>query len=566
MPTWLADNPPAATGPAPTMADRELHCDMVVVGSGSAALSAALTAAAGGLRVLVLEKSAWLGGTSAMSGGATWAPANLHAAAAGIADSSEEALDYLRASAPPGWQSAEEPLWRAFSAAAGAMIECLEGHSPVRFELTDEPDPLAQYPGAKARGRMLAPRSLTRRQLRRAGIGALGRWLRPSPLPQYYSYHEIIGLDVYHHPLASAWRLAPRLLWRWLSGTRSKGAALIAGLLAGCRRLGCQFERHARATHLLLDEQGRVGGLWALQHGQVLKVLAPRGVILASGGFEWDAARLAEHFPGPVDFIASPRSNEGDGQRMAEQAGAQLAHMDQANINPAMPWRYQGQAHCLAVFFHYEPNAIIVNRHGQRFVNEFTFNLGEALDQRESPGGASAQLPAWVISDRSLLKRSPMLRWFHRFDSRWLVRAPTLAALAEKIGLPAAQLEATVARFNGFCERGVDEDFARAGGAHGLARSDKRIHAGLAPISQGPFVALPFNRTFLATKGGPRTDEHGRVLRTDGSVLEGLYCCGVAMANPIGTRAVGAGTTLGPNMTWGYICARDVLRRGEAWR
>lgn len=560
MPTWLADNPPSSNGPAPQAADRELYCDVAVVGSGSAALSAALTAAAGGLKVLVIEKTRWLGGTSAMSGGATWVPANHHARAAGIDDSSSEALAYLRASAPNGWHASEDALWRAFSEAAGPMLELLEHHSPVRFQLTDESDPLPQYPGAKTSGRMLGPRSLTRRQLGRAGIGDLDRWLRPSPLPQYYSYHEIIGLDVYHKPLAVAWRLAPRLLWRWLAGTRSKGAALIAGLLAGCRRQGCRFERLTPATHLIVSEEGRITGLWARQGEDSLKIVARCGVVLASGGFEWDAVRLAEHFPGPVDFIASPRGNEGDAHRMAAAAGAQLAHMDQANINPAMPWRYEGQAHCLAVFFHYEPNAIIVNRRGHRFVNEFTFNLGEALDERDA-SGAPLHLPAWVISDSGLLKRAPLLRWFHRFDRRWLVRAASLEQLAQKIGLPADVLVATVQRFNGFCRSGVDVDFARAGAAHGLAQQDKRIHAGLQAIEHGPFVALPFNRTFLATKGGPRTDERGRVLRPDGSVMDGLYCAGVAMANPIGTRAVGAGTTLGPNMTWGYICARDMVER-----
>jgi 3-oxosteroid 1-dehydrogenase len=552
----LADNPQVAVPPRPGVADRVLDCDVLIVGSGSAALAAALTAAAGGLRVLVLEKTSWLGGTSAMSGGATWVPANHHARAAGLADSPAEALTYLRASAPEGWQASEDALWARFSAAAGPMLESLETHSPLRFELTGEPDPLLQHPGAKASGRMLAPRSLRAGGL---GLGALRKRLRPSPLPQCYSYREIITLDVYHHPFASALQLAPKLLWRWLTGVRSKGAALILGLLAGCRRHGCEFELEARVSELQQDGTGRVTGAWALQCGSWLQINARRGVVLASGGFEWDGQRRAEHFPGPLDYIASPRGNEGDAHRMAEAIGAQLAHMDQANINPAMPWRYQGRPHCLAVFFHYEPNAIIVNRHGQRFVNEFTFNIGEALDQREGPAGASAQLPAWVISDTRLLHRAPLLRWFWRFDRRWLVKADSLAALALAIEVPAPALEATVARFNGFCASGVDEDFGRgaAGGAH--AAQDKRIHAGLEAIVGGTYIALPFNRSFLATKGGPRTDAGGHVLRGDGQRIEGLYCAGVAMANPIGTRAVGAGTTLGPNMTWGYICAQEIL-------
>jgi len=552
----LADNPAVVAQRPPAEPHRMLECDVLVVGSGSAALSAALTAAAGGLKVLVMEKTAWLGGTSAMSGGATWVPANHHARAAGLADSSEEALAYLRASAPPGWQASEDSLWRRFSAAAGPMLASLEAHSPLRFELTGEPDPLLQHPGAKPVGRMLAPRSLRARGL---GLGTLVQRLRPSPLPQFYSYHEIIGLDVYHHPFSTALRLAPKLLWRWLTGTRSKGAALILGLLAGCKRHGCAFELQARVSQLTQDSQGRVTGAWVQQRDQWLKVTARRGVVLASGGFEWDAQRLAQHFPGPLDYVASPRGNEGDAHRMAEAVGARLAHMDQANINPAMPWRYEGRAHCLAVFFHYEPNAIIVNRHGKRFVNEFTFNIGEALDERESPQGAALHLPAWVISDTRLLHRAPLLRWFWRFDRRWLIQAGTLAELATKIDLPATELEATVARFNQFCASGVDEDFGRSGSAGAHASQDKRIHAGLEAITGSRYIALPFNRSFLATKGGPRTDAGGHVLREDGSRIEGLYCAGVAMANPIGTRAVGAGTTLGPNMTWGYICAQEIL-------
>ncbi|MBD1554734.1 FAD-binding protein [Pseudomonas sp. C2L12B] len=533
-----------------------LECDVLVVGSGSAALAAALTAAAGGLKVRVLEKTQWLGGTSAMSGGATWVPGNHHARAAGLADSAGEALAYLRASAPPGWQQSEDLLWQRFSAEAGPMLASLEAHSPLRFALTTEPDPLLHLPGAKAGGRMLAPRSLRTRGL---GLGALAKRLRPSPLPQCYSYQEIIGLDVYHHPFAAALRLAPQLIWRSLTGTRSKGAALILGLLAGCKRHGCAFEVGARVSELTQDAEGRVSGAWAEQGGRWLRVHARRGVILASGGFEWDAERLARHFPGPLDFIASPRSNEGDGQRMAEAVGAQLAHMDQANINPAMPWRYEGRAHSLAVFFHYEPNAIIVNRHGRRFVNEFTFNIGEALDERERPGDGPLQLPAWVISDVRLLHRAPLLWGFWRLDRGWLAQADTLEALAAQIGLPADELVATVARFNGFCAQGVDQDFGRAAARGAHAAQDKRIHAGLEAIEGHRYIAISFNRSFLATKGGPRTDAGGHVLRSDGSRIEGLYCAGVAMANPIGTRAVGAGTTLGPNMTWGYICAQEIL-------
>jgi 3-oxosteroid 1-dehydrogenase len=532
-------------------ADETRHCDVLVVGSGGAALSAALRAASAGLSVIVAEKSAWLGGTTAMSGGATWVPANHHAKAAGLADSPEEALRYLIASAPEGWEATESELWQAFAESAGEMLQFIERQTPLRFALTPEADPLHHLPGAKAQGRMVAPLPLRASTLRGQ------RWaIRPSPLPQLFTYHETIGLDIWHHPLRESLRMAPKLLWRALTRTRTKGAALIGGLLEGCRRLGCQVETQARVETLLTSEAGRVTGAMINQEGRLLQILTTRGVVLACGGFEWDAQRRNLHFPGNTDFIASPRSNNGDGHRMAEAIGAQLAHMDQATIGGGIPSRYLGESYGLSVFFQYEPDAILVNKRGQRFVNEFTFNLGEALDARQ-PDGSPEQLPVWMIADGGLLRRSPLLRYYAWRSRGWLRKAPTLTALAAQIAIPAEALTASVARFNGFCLGGEDGDFQRhLSSAHG--KGDKRLRGGLLPIERAPFLAIPFNRTFLATKGGPRTDRYGRVMHKNGSVIPGLFCAGVAMANPIGTRAVGAGTTLGPNLTWGYICGRTL--------
>ncbi|WP_312857192.1 FAD-dependent oxidoreductase [Acerihabitans arboris] len=534
------------------VADSLLQCDVLVVGSGSAALSAALAAAAAGLKVLIVEKAAVLGGTSAMSGGAVWVPANHHALARGVEDSPREALAYLRATAPAGWRATEDRLWAQFAFYAPEMLRFLETHTPLRFALTPEADPLMDCAGAKAFGRMLTPDPL------RAGVlGKERRPIRRSPLPQVYTYLEVIGEDIYHHPCRVALKLAPRLLWRCLTRTRTKGAALITGLLAGCLAKGCRIETSARVIDLITDARGAVTGAWFSRNGRLTRVTAGRGVVLASGGFEWDALRRAAHFPGPFDAISSPRTNEGDGHRMAQAAGARLAHMDQANMSGSLPTRYEGRPYGLSVFFQYEPNAILVNRDGLRFTNEFAFNLGEALDAREEPGGLPQHLPAWLIADARLLWRAPIVLACALRSRGWMRMAPTLGALAVKLGLPPAALEQTVTRFNRFCATGVDEDFNRHQ-AHGHGKGDRRFHGGLMNIKQAPFVAVPFNRSFTATKGGPRTDEFGRVLHLDGHVIPGLFCAGVAMANPIGTRGVGAGTTLGPNLTWGYICGRTL--------
>jgi 3-oxosteroid 1-dehydrogenase len=534
----------------------EAETDVLVVGSGSAALTAALATSAAGLATAIVEKTASIGGTSAMSGGGVWVPANHHARAAGIDDSPEDTLRYLRATAPAGWQESEDALWENFARRAPEMLTFVEANSPLRFALTEESDPLLGYPGAKEKGRMLSPRPLPLRV-----AGKYRRRLRPPTQPHVFTYHEMIGTDLYHHPVAVSLRLAPVLLWRWLSGRRGQGTALVAGLLAGCLDHGGTIELNARAVELIIDAAARVTGAVVDGESGRRRITARRGVVLATGGFEWDREMLARYFPGAIDLIASPTGNEGDGHRMAAAAGAWLAHMDQANINPAIPSTYEGRPHGMAVFFHREANAILVDRTGRRFVDELTFNLGEVLDRRDPVTGMPAHLPAWMISDCRFLRKSPVLRWYGRPDPTWMKQAPSLEALAEKIEVPAAALLATVRRYNELCALGSDEDFHRGEGSyHGVP--DRRIGLGLEPIETPPFVAIRFNRSILATKGGPRTNASGQVLREDGSVIAGLYCAGVAMANPIGTRAVGAGTTLGPNMTWGYICGRRILAEG----
>jgi len=524
--------------------------DVVVVGSGSAGLAAALTVSAGGLSTIILEKSDRLGGTTALSGAATWVPANHHAAAAGWQDSPEEALVYLRAAAPAGWHDTEDTLWQAFVAAAPAMVKFLEATTPLRFSVCDGADPLSDLPGARQHGRTLSPQPL-----RRGLLGPYAKMLRPPMLTHLFTLQEAHRFAIFHRPWRSAARLAPRLLLRWLTGTRAAGTALVTGLLKGCLDHGCRIAGETAGVDLLLDASARrVCGIIVEHTGRRRVIRARRGVVLASGGFEWDDERRASHFPGPVDFITSPRSNTGDAHRMAERAGAALAHMDQANLSPGAPIRYDGALQGISLYFHRQPNAILIDRNGRRFANEFAFNLGEIIDAREARSGAARHLPAWLIADRPLLKRAPLLRRFERVQPGWIIRAGSIGELAGLIGISATVLAETIARFNRFCASGVDADFHRENGP-GLHGDSARFAA----IRHPPFLAIPFNRSFVSTKGGPRTNARGEVVRQDGSVIGGLYCAGVAMANPIGTRAVGAGTTIGPNLAWGYICGQSLL-------
>lgn len=235
----------------------------------------------------------------------------------------------------------------------------------------------------------------------------------------------------------------------------------MTGLFKGAIDAGCRFELEARAIRLVTDaEIGRVTGVVVEQKGVHKRFEAKRGVLLGTGGFEWNSELFLKYFPGPLDFIGSPRTNTGDGQLMAAEIDAELAHMDQANISYLVPTRYEGRTHGVPFQFHTVPNAILVNQHGRRFVSEFSFNLGKVLDRKDEHG-QPVNLPAWLITDGNSFPRSRILQWFARHDPTWVTRANSIRELAEKIKLSPVQPTQTVARWNVLCESGQDEDFHR---------------------------------------------------------------------------------------------------------
>lgn len=529
--------------------------DVVIIGTGSAACSAALKAARSGLDVLAIEKSGWLGGTSAMSGSGVWIPANHIAAAAGIPDSKEEALAYLRAVLPETLEK-EDARHRAFVNKAPETLKFICDNTPIDFRLIDEPDPYVEASGGKKYGRMLSPMPLSRRL-----AGKYGKKIRRSTLPHLFTYQENVRLDLYHHPLRAGFSIWPKLLWRWLNNARAQGTALMIGLIRGCLDAGVTFMLETRAIGLHQDEDGRVSGVEIDHDGKRQTITARRGVVIASGGFEWDKAMRERYFSGPFDRIGTPSSNEGDGQKIAASIGAQLDRMDEANVYACLPTRYEGKRYGLPINFMYEPHSILVNRHGRRFVSEAYFNSGEAIDAR-NPDGSPVNLPCYLVGDHRFLRTSLPFRWYASYEPDWIKKADTIEELASKLSLPAEALRRTIERWNSFCATGHDEDFHRGetvwerkkdGNPDGTAR--------LQPIDKPPYIGMSANRSLIGTKGGTRTNEFAQVLREDRSIIPSLYAAGLAMANPIGTRAVGAGTTLGPNLTWGYIAAETILKQ-----
>jgi len=537
-------------------AEGALETDVLVLGSGAAGLAGALVASVGGAPVVVVEKSPLIGGSSAMSGGCTWIPNHHHKEEIGLSDSADEALTYLRAVAPAGWAAVEEPLWRAFVEHAPEMLRFVEQHTPLCFAPGREPDPYAEAPGGKSFGRCLSQRPLP--------MSILGPWrakLRPTTMMHSFNYDELADTRFFARPMLGMLKFGWRAAFRKLMDRQSMGSALIAGMLRGCLDRGCTILPGTPARRLIVETE-RVIGAECEREGRACFVRARRGVLIATGGFEWNAGMMARHRPGPVALAASPDTNTGDGQRMAEVVGAKLDRMDQALIYPTKEVIYEGRSHGAPTADLKLPHIILVNRRGKRFVNEVQVNIGLAFEARDPATGQPIHLPAWRIFDAQYAGKYRHALPARRKPPRFY-QAATLTALAAAIAVDADGLAATVERFNRFARSGRDEDFGR--GSHlwdttTLGDLRQRPNPVLGTIEQPPFHAVPFYASYLGTKGGPRTNERGQVLRPDGSRIAGLYAAGNAMANPFGSKAVGAGTTLGPCLTWGYICGQNLLR------
>ncbi len=526
-----------------------MDCDIVVVGSGAAGLAAALAASADGAKVIVLEKSHVLGGTTAMSAAGTWVPANHHMLAAGIEDSAAETLTYLRATAPEGWAKDEDELWQALAENSAPMLRFVEDNTPLVFELVNHPDFYVEAPGGKLFGRMVSPTLISRYRL--------GRWwnrVRKSVKPQFFTYKEMVG-GILKDPWRSILRMGPALAWRLVAGKVGLGNGLTVGLLRGCLDKGCHILADAEVKRLTMDGD-TVTGVEATIDGKPHTIRARKGVVLATGGFDWSPELMTKYFPG-LDLTGAPRSNTGDGQRMAAEAGALLERMDQANIAPATFTTYEGQRHAQPIYESYGPHCVLVNRHAERFASEGSPALGPALDERDETG-KQKHLPVWRIFDARY--KNPLSMHYASKEPGFIRSAPTIEALAEKIDLDPQKLRATVERFNGWSKEGVDRDFHRGETAWERYYTGTGTRA-LATVEQAPFYATPFLYISVGTKGGARTDRNCQVMRPDRSLIGGLYCAGIAMANPVGTKAVGAGTTIGPCLTFGYIAGKAIARR-----
>ncbi len=550
------------------MATDEAEFDVVVAGSGAAGLTAALTAAHHGLRAVVLEKTDRFGGSTARSGGGIWAPGNEVLRKAGVRDTPEQASAYLAHVAGSGVPEASR---RALLEHGPQMLAFVRAAAPVDFAwVPGYADYYPQAPGGLAAGRSVEPVPLDGGRVLGPELARLNPPYLPAPEFVTITQADYRWLSLgTRHPRAilTAARVSARAAVSRLRRRRmlSMGQALAAGLRAGLASAQVPVWLGTPMTGLLVDD-GRVTGVRVTRDGRPAVVRARRGVLIATGGFERNEQMRQRYQRPPIgtEWTTGSAGNTGDGIVAGEAAGAALDLMDDAWWGPSIPLS-GGPYFCLAE--RSLPGCILVNGAGQRFVNESAPYVDAVHAMYDGHSPANPHIPAYLVFDQryrnnyvfaGMPPRKPLPRRWYRAGA--VVRAPDLAGLADQVGVDGEGLVKTVARFNEFAAAGHDEDFRRGESAYDRYYSDPRCrpNPNLAPLDRPPFYAVTIVPGDLGTKGGLRTDERARVLRPDGSVIAGLYAAGNASASVMGHSYAGAGATIGPAMTFGYLAALDM--------
>lgn len=558
--------------------------DVVVVGSGAGGMTAALCAAGEGLKALVIEKSEFYGGTSAVSGGGIWIPCNDDIEKNGGRDSYEAALGYVKL-----LTEGEVPESRiaAYLQNAPEMVRHLARHFGVRFRSVPlYPDYYPNKPGG-----MDGHRSMEPVEFNAALLGQEFDRQRP-PFKGTQVMGRLSMNQVEAHTLFTKGKgwiglIMKMMLRYWFDlGWRFKtkrdrrmtlGQALVGQLRYALQQHQVPLWLETGLTDLVHDN-GRVTGVVAQRGGRAIRLRARRGVILASGGFESNQQMREQYLPHPtqVAWTGAPPINHGDGIRAGQALGAGLGFMNLVWGSPTV--HVPGASSQTTLFVERAmPRCVIVNRKGQRFVNEAAAYPDVVTAMYADDAKGNGAVPAWFIFDAQFRKKYPaglflpgQMQPDSALPKDWLdkvyYRADSLAALAAKIGVDAQGLAATIERFNAHAEKGEDPDFHKGTTAIDRYYSDPQNQPNpcLGPLTDGPFYAIRLDPGEIGTKGGLLTDEHARVLREDGGVIEGLYATGNTSAAVMGKTYAGAGSTLGPAMTFGYLAARDLARQPVA--
>ncbi|RRR43169.1 3-ketosteroid-delta-1-dehydrogenase [Mycolicibacter terrae] len=542
--------------------------DLLVVGSGTG-MAAALAAHELGLSALIVEKTGYVGGSTARSGGAFWMPANPILVEAGSNDTPSAARAYLDAVVG---DAAPHDRAHAYLDHGAATVEMLRRTTPMKFQWAKGySDYHPERPGGSALGRTCECRPFNT-----AMLGPELSRLRPGVMKSSFPM-PVTGADYRWLNLMARTPLKalPRIMLRAFQGIgglflgrryAAGGQALAAGMYAGILRAGIPVWTDSPVCDLIVDGD-RVTGAVVDHNGTRVSVTARRGVVLAAGGFDhmmswrhkFQSERLGEH------ASLGAEGNTGDAIRLAQNlCGADTALMDQAWWFPAFA-PLPGAEPTVMLAERSLPGCLLVDQTGQRFVNEAIdyMSFGQKMLEREQAGNPVEVM--WMVFDQKyrnsyllaaeLFPRMPIPKaWY---DAGIAHRADDLPTLATAIGVDPLVFVATMDRFNAMSRAGVDADFNRGVSAYDRYYGDPTIspNPNLRPVEGGPFYAVKVVLSDLGTCGGLRADVRGRVQREDGSVIKGLYAIGNTAANAFGASYPGAGATIGQGLVFGYIAA-----------
>jgi 3-oxosteroid 1-dehydrogenase len=568
--------------------------DVVVVGSGAAGAMAALRAADRGLSVLIVEKERKFGGTSATSGGVLWVPN--HQLPGSEDDSREAALTYLQSII--GVPVSRERL-EAFVDKAPEMLAFMRS-TGVEVNAGVWPDYFPDKPGARSDRSLMVPTFDGRK---------LGDERYPLMREQYNRF-KLFGkyaMDLTETftlmMQAKGWRRTVANIYRRYHLDRetrkvshrdrrfTMGAALMGALYERAFARGVELRTDTKLEKLTTGSDGAVTGVEVSNFGRTYAIAARHGVVLAAGGFEWNQ-ELRERFypvPGSIRHSSTPENaNRGEGLLAGEAIGAATEHTEDGWWIPTMELPMPGASNFheihQAAFDVGRPHSVCVNRLGKRFVNEAmgydSFGRAMVRDQLET----GANCPCWLVFDATFRdkfsaggllpniimpdKKVPGDWWDH-----YVFRADSIAALADKIHVPRDALTGVVTNMNEYARTGTDPEFGRGGNAYDQMFGDPSVAPNpcLGPIAKAPFYAVPINNGDLGSKGGLKCDERARVLDQQGQPIGKLYAAGNQSNSPFGDIYPGAGATIGPALTFGFVAADDIaeragnqLGRGEA--
>ena len=556
--------------------------DVLIVGSGGGGMTAALTANAAGLDALVVEKAAHFGGSTALSGGGIWVPGAPSQKKAGYVPDPDGVFEYLR-TITDGLVS--DARLRQYVDSAPEMMEFLEQRSGW-FEFVWKPgyaDYYPELPGGSELGSTINVPAIDLRKLgdeeqnllQPLALAPKGIWFAPKDLRLFYQVRQ-------------NWRgkaVLLKLIWRMFRarvfGDRMAaiGQSLAARLRLAMKEHGIPLWLNSPMTELITDVDGAVVGAVVERDGRPRRIGARGGVILAAGGFDHDMEWRRLHLPVlEKDWSFGNPASMGDGIQAGEKVGGSTDLLDEAWWFPAMCWpdgRLQFMLNERMM-----PSQFVVNGDGRRFINEAAPYMDFAHVMIEGQNSGVTHIPCWLITD---------IRSFHRYvvgghlpipkvpfapvptgwkvpkawlDSGVVVEGNSFEELATKIGVPPAQLRQTADRFNELAHKGHDDDFNRGDSKYDNYYGDPTLpNPNLHPLGKPPYYAFQIILGDLGTSGGLRTDEHARVLRIDDSVVKGLYAVGNTSAAVMGRSYAGAGATIGPAMTFGYVAAKHIEDR-----